>query len=371
MGTTLEHWHRVTERAESFRIPCAGLNESQLDALYEENSLRGFPRRWWCCAYSMGCARPEWNTQELCENGALFAPKRIQEGGYPGLCKYHPEGVKTPDSLEPQTCVYDANKDYYSRFGCDNLCSGTEEDAKQWTKFHRNACCRMEGKFCETLIPEIARRPYTNKDKFTSKPLDNIQFNCTDGMSNPRQWSTIKRRWCYIHWSIGTLPQEKQGTTHTTTTVTTTTTTTVTTTSTTVGPHDCYSGVRDWVNQFPYKKKLYCCKFWERKETWPRHTRGQCCDYLGIGCDTTLQTTTSKPYDCRAGYFNWIKGWSPNKKVYCCREEGRGCIFDCSASYHHGDWKREWSTAKKAWCCLTERRGCPRHERRDEQVQLV
>merc|ERR1719492_510432 len=35
--------------------------------------------------------------------------------------------------------------------------------------------------------------------------------------------------------------------------------------------------------------------------------------------------TTSCPYDCNAGYFNWERGWPAGKKAYCCQTVHRGC----------------------------------------------
>jgi len=37
------------------------------------------------------------------------------------------------------------------------------------------------------------------------------------------------------------------------------------------------------------------------------------------------KTTTSKPYDCAAGFNNWKAGWSDGKKRWCCDHEQAGC----------------------------------------------
>ena len=31
------------------------------------------------------------------------------------------------------------------------------------------------------------------------------------------------------------------------------------------------------------------------------------------------------PFDCSAGYGNWMVEWSAPKKVWCCQHAGRGC----------------------------------------------
>ena len=30
-------------------------------------------------------------------------------------------------------------------------------------------------------------------------------------------------------------------------------------------------------------------------------------------------------FDCESGYMNWVHGWSPGKKIWCCRHTDRGC----------------------------------------------
>jgi len=35
--------------------------------------------------------------------------------------------------------------------------------------------------------------------------------------------------------------------------------------------------------------------------------------------------TAARPFDCAAGFGNWIRGWSSPKKDWCCKNEGKGC----------------------------------------------
>jgi len=79
---------------------------------------------------------------------------------------------------------------------------------------------------------------------------------------------------------------------------------------------------------------------------------------------TTVATTTSEPYDCSAGFSNWMAGWSKSKKVWCCTQYGRGCLepsttsvpYDCQVGFDN--WQQIWAFDKRAWCCTHEYVGC-------------
>merc|ERR1711920_427434 len=58
---------------------------------------------------------------------------------------------------------------------------------------------------------------------------------------------------------------------------------------------------------------------WQKKE-WCCRVHGKGCPNQGGGC-----VTSSKPYDCNAGFANWMAGWSVAKKAWCCSNEGKGC----------------------------------------------
>jgi hypothetical protein len=75
--------------------------------------------------------------------------------------------------------------------------------------------------------------------------------------------------------------------------------------------------------------------------------------------------TSTKPFDCQAGYTHWERGWSKFKKAWCCENEKRGCeskdkqtwqAYDCDAGLPN--WKHGWSGSKKQWCCKREQKGC-------------
>merc|ERR1712228_291386 len=103
-----------------------------------------------------------------------------------------------------------------------------------------------------------------------------------------------------------------------------------------------------------------------------------CCRVHHLGCPTspptrpppvTLPPRPADPFDCAAGYANWMAGWSVAKKEWCCRVHGKGCLnqgggcvtsskpYDCNAGF--ANWMAGWSVAKKAWCCSNEGKGCP------------
>lgn len=79
--------------------------------------------------------------------------------------------------------------------------------------------------------------------------------------------------------------------------------------------------------------------------------------------ELAVPATTSLAFDCKAGFWNWNKGWSGAKKSWCCAHANRGCAattpsepFDCDAAL--GNWRAAWSDAKKDWCCDHYSKGC-------------
>merc|ERR1711860_39465 len=64
----------------------------------------------------------------------------------------------------------------------------------------------------------------------------------------------------------------------------------------------------------------------DAESTWGVGKKAWCCRVHGKGCPGQIGcATTSKPYDCMAGYANWMAGWSVAKKAWCCQNEGKGC----------------------------------------------
>eukprot|EP00930_Biecheleria_cincta_P048072 TRINITY_DN3343_c0_g5_i1.p1 TRINITY_DN3343_c0_g5~~TRINITY_DN3343_c0_g5_i1.p1 ORF type:complete len:671 (-),score=90.98 TRINITY_DN3343_c0_g5_i1:58-2031(-) len=101
--------------------------------------------------------------------------------------------------------------------------------------------------------------------------------------------------------------------------------------------------------------------FWNWEKAWSFEKKHWCCDHQDKGCSTT----TSLPYDCAAGYYNWQAGWSNAKKYWCCAHFNKGCVvvtqvvskpYECSAGL--SNWENGWSEGKKMWCCAKENLGC-------------
>lgn len=100
-------------------------------------------------------------------------------------------------------------------------------------------------------------------------------------------------------------------------------------------------------------------------EMWGASKKQWCCSVHHI-CGPV---TTSLPYDCAAGFWNWQNGWSVGKKQWCCQNQGKGCPaapggcvttsapYDCDAGFWN--WHNGWSVAKKQWCCQNTGKGCP------------
>merc|ERR1712045_96520 len=59
------------------------------------------------------------------------------------------------------------------------------------------------------------------------------------------------------------------------------------------------------------------------KKEWCCRVHGKGCPNQGGGC-----VTSSEPYDCDAGFANWMVGWSVAKKAWCF-EQGQGLPTCC------------------------------------------
>ncbi|CAK0905725.1 unnamed protein product, partial [Prorocentrum cordatum] len=149
--------------------------------------------------------------------------------------------------------------------------------------------------------------------------------------------------------------------------------------------------------------------------SWDVPKKVYCCLHEGKGCPTTpaapstmpapvvpvapvapvvttaMSTTSPCPIDCNAGYndldpLQWVRGWSGEKKIYCCKTANKGCPselpppsglpqgdappeedkseYDCDAGYHHCMHCLElsWSPGKIAYCCKNQHKGCKGEE---------
>lgn len=182
---------------------------------------------------------------------------------------------------------------------------------------------------------------------------------------------------------------------------------TTTTSSTARGSFDCNAGYAKWQTGWSEMKKYYCCGVGhvncnvvattvapaydcrydaEQHHLWALPKKVWCCVHLRVGCPTvapaTLQqrSTTvaliqqqySSPFDCNSGFSNWLEGWSPPKKSWCCSHKQRGCpatsgppatASTSAPRFNCGDgmlnWQAGWPRSKKRWCCQHARIGCP------------
>jgi len=89
----------------------------------------------------------------------------------------------------------------------------------------------------------------------------------------------------------------------------------------------------------------------------------------------TMHSSTAW-FDCKTGLETWQRGWSIDKKAWCCDHAGVGCPpyppvptaalarppgappFDCGAGLK--EWRLGWSPGKRAWCCANSGKGCGR-----------
>jgi hypothetical protein len=102
--------------------------------------------------------------------------------------------------------------------------------------------------------------------------------------------------------------------------------------------------------------------YWNWEKGWSDSKKHWCCDIKSRGCP---KVTTSLPFDCQAGLSNWQDGWSLSKKTWCCAHVNKGCApvttslpYDCQAGV--ANWEAGWSAGKKIWCCAKQRLGCAR-----------
>lgn len=130
------------------------------------------------------------------------------------------------------------------------------------------------------------------------------------------------------------------------------------------------------VTASPKSTQLFDClagySNWER--AWSPDKRKWCCEREQRGCDAQMKegsiARTTVPFDCLAGLSNWKIGWSKLKRKWCfCEQdkiplsrdncpEAEPVKFDCDAGRKH--WEDGWSQKKKAWCCSPRHGGCPK-----------
>mmetsp|Transcript_20085 Transcript_20085/g.53850 ORF Transcript_20085/g.53850 Transcript_20085/m.53850 type:complete len:548 (+) Transcript_20085:2-1645(+) len=129
---------------------------------------------------------------------------------------------------------------------------------------------------------------------------------------------------------------------------------------------DCDAGFSNWKKGWSDKKKEYCCeeakkgckedeaiedeKEAEEKKVVEEKKNGS------FNATGDMPAGATEPYNCDAGLPNWEKGWSDQKKEWCCKEKSLGCPFDCDAGVEN--WEDGWSEDKKEFCCESTDVGC-------------
>lgn len=110
-------------------------------------------------------------------------------------------------------------------------------------------------------------------------------------------------------------------------------------------PYDCDAGFSNWRAGWSEQKKHWCCHTYRKgcpdsgasssgssltPDGHPpsRPPSGQMWKWMLV--DGQYQwhlmiIVGPLPFDCQAGYSNWRRGWSPDKKDYCCQHFRMGC----------------------------------------------
>jgi len=144
-------------------------------------------------------------------------------------------------------------------------------------------------------------------------------------------------------------------------------------------PYDCDAGRWNAQNGWSEEKKAWCCT--NQQKGCPGDTVDTGAGAGGVPVPPQTQPAPGQN-DCDEGRWNAQKGWSEEKKAWCCTNQQKGCAgdtvdtgagasgvpvppqiqpapgqYDCDA----GRWNAQngWAEGKKAWCCTNQQKGCP------------
>jgi len=216
-----------------------------------------------------------------------------------------------------------------------------------WSGAHRSWCCMIKGVGC----PRTSPAPY----------------DCETGLYEwETAWSDAKKIWCCPLTGAGCTGAPYPATAGTmgggdgvggagavVTSYRVTTTQRLSTS--TSWPYDCSIGYFTWESGWSPGKRAWCCL----------HEGLRCPKLSGVSPPAVYASPASVlggGYDCKAEYYHWEEGWSEEKKVWCCQNEGLGCPnqepYDCRDE--PADWEAVWTYAKKEWCCRNQGLGCQR-----------
>eukprot|EP00913_Durusdinium_trenchii_P019055 g17908.t2 len=209
-----------------------------------------------------------------------------------------------------------------------------------------------------------------------------VKFHCHEDTANQASWASDKRDFCCQNFQLG-CPH------------------------TTLSPLGCDAQCElngesstcqeriDWTQKHVFGEKSNGCNLaYSRIQVECDVCRA--CTIQAAGCGE--QGPGKAAFDCQAALGNWCRAWSPAKKVWCCKEKGKGCQsvsappacdagegkvwkkvfinghwsweahmahgavsvqkpYDCHAGL--AGWAHGWSEPKKTWCCGHEKLGCP------------
>lgn len=121
---------------------------------------------------------------------------------------------------------------------------------------------------------------------------------------------------------------------------------------------NCSVDSEHWERGWSELKKLYCCK-----------EVGKGCEARNGGAEMPAAQASpsnrSTLYDCGAGWSDWYVRWTAQKQAWCCQSVGRGCLVP-NSSAHDMEYcnatrnpVHNWSPVKKEWCCWFRGLGCP------------
>eukprot|EP00445_Apocalathium_hangoei_P005190 CAMPEP_0203861864 /NCGR_PEP_ID=MMETSP0359-20131031/13258_1 /ASSEMBLY_ACC=CAM_ASM_000338 /TAXON_ID=268821 /ORGANISM="Scrippsiella Hangoei, Strain SHTV-5" /LENGTH=617 /DNA_ID=CAMNT_0050779169 /DNA_START=42 /DNA_END=1896 /DNA_ORIENTATION=+ len=194
-----------------------------------------------------------------------------------------------------------------------------------------------------------------------SSTQDSGDFECDSEVST---WPAFKQEWCCTHRGHGCSDDRHSE---------------IIVSTTSAGTHyDCVAGFAHWQTLWSEAKRQDCCTRFERgcEATTSTAVATTTVSAAAVQDKTsrTSTTTVSNVFDCHADVQDFEKGWSVDKKDWCCKTTGKACVskessalnarnattsFNCLADSWL--WEKGWSSAKKAWCCEKHGLGCEKY----------
>ena len=336
-------------------------------------------------------------------------------------------------SVQAAGCKFHHVASFHSPYDCN---AALKNFFRAWSPAKKHWCCRHEGKGCEGTSPpsvdagsgfvwkHVQVNGYWTWQAVlalaTSAPYD-----CNAALKNFfRAWSPAKKHWCCRHEGKGcegTSPPSVDagsGKVWKHVQVNGFWTWQAVLALATSGPYDCNAALKNFFRAWSPAKKHWCCRHEGKgcEGTSPPSVdagSGKVWKHVQVNGFWTWQAVlalaTSGPYDCNAALKNFFRAWSPAKKHWCCRHEGKGCEgtsppsvdagsgkvwkhvqvngywtwqaatalthevhqghnnlqvhrvrYDCNAGF--SNWLQGWSNKKKDWCCSHHNRGCQKHD---------